>query len=275
MNAALQISAPAPITIRASSLSSLLDCPARWTAIHREGKRVPTSPKAVLGRAVHAGTAVFDAERVNGQVASVTAAMDAAEQAFRNPGEDVAAADDEKADAKMCDVAVSLTQRYCTLYAPSATYAAVEVGVDALHLTDLAIVLSGTADRVRWTPDGLGITDIKTGKTAVDARGAVNTKGHAVQLGVYTLLAEASLNARMTAEAQIVGLQTNQTPDKQRIAAAEVPGVRDVLVGDADQPGVLAVAARLAHGEITFGNPRSMMCSTTYCPNYNSCFWRR
>lgn len=269
------VSAPAPIVVRASSLSALLDCPARWTAIHREGRRVPTSQKAVLGRAVHAGTAVFDAERVNGQTPSVMAAMDAAEHAFRNPGEDVAADEDDGASAKLCDVAVSLTSRYCTLYAPQVTYAAVEVGVDALHLTDLAIVLSGTADRVRWTDDGLGVTDIKTGKTAVDARGAVNTKGHAVQLGVYTLLAEASLNARMTAEAQIVGLQTNLTPDKQRIAAAEVPGVREVLVGDAEQPGVLAVAARLAHGEIAFGNPRSMMCSAVYCPAYATCFWRR
>lgn len=265
----------APVTIRASSLSALLDCPARWIAIHREGKRTPTSQKAVLGRAVHAGTALFDTERMTGASGSVEAATQCAVEAFENPGEDVAAEEDDGKTEQAKGIAASLTERYCTLYAPTANFAAVEIGVDALHLTDLAIVLSGTADRVRRTDDGLGVSDLKTGKTAVDARGVVATKGHAVQLGVYTLLAEAALNARMTAEAQVIGLQTNVTPDKQRIAAAEVPGVREVLVGNDDQPGVLSVAARLAHGEMTFGNPRSMMCSNVYCPIYNNCFWRK
>lgn len=264
-----------PINVRASSVSALLDCPARWIAIHREGRRVPTSQKAVLGRAVHAGTALFDGERLAGSPGSVEAATQCAVEAFENPGEEVAAEEDDGKTEQAKGIAASLTQRYCTLYAPKTTFAAVEIGVDSLHLTDLAIVLSGTADRVRQTDEGLGVVDLKTGKTAVDARGVASTKGHAVQLGVYTLLAEAALNARMTAEAQVIGLQTNVTPDKQRIAAAEVPGVREVLVGNEDQPGVLSVAARLAHGELTFGNPRSMMCSATYCPIYNNCFWRR
>lgn len=264
-----------PVTIRASSLASLLDCPARWIAIHREGKRVPTSQTAVLGRAVHAGTAHFDGERLAGQTPSVSAAADCAVQTFENPGEEVAVEEDDGKVDQAKGIAASLTQRYCTLYAPQVQYAAVEIGVDSLHLTDLAIVLSGTADRVRARDEGLGVTDIKTGKTAVDARGQVATKGHAVQLGVYTLLAEAGMRARMTLDAQIVGLQTNVTPEKQRIAAAEVPGVRDVLLGDADQAGVLSVAARLAHGEMTFGNPRSIMCSGKFCPIYNNCFFRR
>lgn len=264
-----------PVQVRASSLSALLDCPARWLSIHRDGKRVPTSQKALLGRAVHAGTALYDSERLAGQTPSVDAATQCAVHAFEHPGEDVATEEDDGKVEQAKGIAASLTGRYCTLYAPTTRYAAVEVGVDSLHLTDLAIVLSGTADRVRVTDDGLGVTDLKTGKTAVDARGVVATKGHAVQLGVYTLLAEAAMHARMTAEAQVVGLQTNVTPDKQRIAAAEVAGVREVLVGTEDQDGVLAVAARLAHGEMTFGNPRSMMCSNVYCPIYHNCFWRR
>lgn len=264
-----------PVTIRASSLGSLLDCPARWLAIHREGRRVPTTQIAVLGRAVHAGTAHFDSERLHGKTPSVKAASECAVEAFERPGEEVAAEEDDTKAAQAKGIAASLTERYCTLFAPQVKYAAVEVGVDALHLTDLSIILAGTADRVRVTDEGLGIADLKTGKAAVDARGKVATKGHAVQLGVYTLLAEAAINARMTADAQIIGLQTNVTPAKQRIASAEVPGVRDVLLGDSEQQGVLAVAARLAHGELTFGNPRSMMCSEKFCPNYNTCFFRR
>jgi RecB family exonuclease len=262
-----------PVRIRASSLGSLMDCPARWLAVHREGRRVPSSSQAQLGRAVHAGTAHFDTERVAGQTPSITAAMDAAVQTAMTPNEDVDW--QEETPARAADVAKSLTERYCRDFAPSVEYAAVEIGVDELHLTDLNIVLAGTADRVRKTDAGLGISDLKTGKTIVDARGHVSTKGHGAQLGVYQLLAEAGMQQAMTAPAQIIGLQTNLTPDKQRIAAAEIEGVRDVLVGDADQPGLLHVAARLAHGELTFGNPKSMMCSARYCPNFNQCFWRK
>lgn len=264
-----------PVAIRASSLFALLDCPARWLAIHRDGRRSPTTYKAVLGRAVHAGTALFDSERLAGQTPSVEAAAACAVETFENPGEDVATEEDDDKVDQQKDIAANLTKRYCTGYAPTVEYAAVEIGVDSLHLTDLDIVLSGTADRVRVAEDGLGIADLKTGKSAVNAQGQVATKGHAVQLGVYTLLAEAALGQRLTADAQIIGLQTNVTPEKQRIAAATVTGVRDVLIGDDEQPGILPVAARLAHGEMTFGNPRSMLCSDKFCPIYNQCFFRR
>jgi len=261
------------VVIRASSIGALMDCPARWLAIHREGRRVPSTHQATLGRAVHAGTAVFDRERVAGQVPSLSAATDAAVEAALRPGEDVDWQDNKPED--VADVAASLTSRYCTLYAPTVEYAAVEVAVDALHLTDLGITLTGTTDRVRRAAGGLGIADLKTGKTAVRADGTVETKGHAGQLGVYEILAEAGIGAPMSAPAQIVGLQSNLTPEKQRIAAAEVEGCKEVLIGDADQPGLLSVAARLAHGEMTFGNPRSMMCSGRFCPKYHNCFWRR
>lgn len=263
----------APIRIRASSLGALMDCPARWIAIHREGRKVPTTSQAQLGRAVHAGTAVFDTDRVAGQVPNITAAMDAAVETAMKPNEEVDWADETPQRA--ADVAKSLTERYCRDFSLKVEYAAVEIGVDELHLTDLDIVLSGTADRVRKTDVGLGISDLKTGKTIVNAQGFVNTKGHGAQLGVYQLLAEAGLGQAMAAPAQIIGLQTNLTPDKQRIATAEIEGVRDVLVGDTDQPGLLHVAARLAHGEMTFGNPKSMMCGPRYCPNFNNCFWRK
>jgi hypothetical protein len=46
--------------IRASSLPELFDCSARWEAKHILGLRLPSSSNAVLGKAVHAGTALFD-----------------------------------------------------------------------------------------------------------------------------------------------------------------------------------------------------------------------
>lgn len=262
-----------PVTIRASSIGALMDCPARWLAIHREGRRVPTTHQAKLGHAVHAGTAVFDRERVAGQTPSLTAATDAAVETVLRPTEDVAWDDNKPED--VADVAASLTSRYCTLFAPTVEYAAVEVEPDALHLTDLGIVLTGTTDRVCRAAGGLGVADLKTGKTAVKADGSVETKGHAGQLGVYEILAEAGIGQPMAAPAQIIGLQTNLTPEKQRIAAVEVAGCKEVLLGDELQTGLLPVAARLAHGEMTFGNPRSIMCSPKFCPRYSNCFWRR
>jgi hypothetical protein len=200
-----------PVTIRASSFGSLFDCPARWIAIHLEGKRTPSSANSALGTGVHAGTAVYDESRV-----------------------------------------------------------------DSLLLTDLDIVLTGHTDRVRRTDDGLGICDLKTGKTAVGTDGTAKTHGHAAQMGVYEIVAETALGARMDLPAQIIGLQTNLTPDKQRIGTGEIEGAREVLIGNEEHTGLLRVAAQLVHGDIApWGNPKSMMCHKRYCPNYQTCFWRR
>lgn len=263
-----------PVTIRASSFGALFDCPSRWAAIHLEGRRVPSTGAAALGRAVHRGTAVYDAERVAGRLPSLTAATDAAAQAIEQPDEDTDWHDDSPATAK--DIAVSLTARYCREISQLYEFVAVEISVNSLHLTDLGLVLTGHTDRVRRTDAGIGIVDIKTGKSAVDKDGRARTKGHAAQLGVYELVAEAALGARMDLPGQILGMQTNVTPDKQRIGSAEIVGAREVLVGTDDQTGLLHIAAMLVHGQIPlWGNPQSRMCHERYCPNFKTCFFRR
>ncbi|MBP6776237.1 MAG: PD-(D/E)XK nuclease family protein [Piscinibacter sp.] len=264
----------APVTIRASSLGALFDCPTRWCAIHLEGRRVPSNGKAALGRSIHAGTAVFDADRVRGVLPSLSAAEDAAVEALRKPGEEVVW--DEEAVDKAEGVARSLTGRYCTLESPRHEFVAVEASVEALHITDLGLVLAGTTDRVRRTEAGYGIADLKSGKQAVGTDGRAKTKGHASQLGVYELVAQAATKLPIDAPALVIGLQTNLTPDKQRIGTAEIEGAREVLLGDESHSGLLHTAARIVHGEIEpWGNPQSVMCHATYCPNFNSCFWRR
>jgi hypothetical protein len=267
------MSTRAPVTIRASSFGALFDCPARWTAIHREGRRTPSRANAAIGQAVHKGTALFDTEVLHGQAPSVEAAKDAAVQTIEHPREEIDWDEDKPAQAK--DIAASLTERYCTIFAPTVEYAAVEIGVDSLRIDDLAIILTGTTDRVRKTADGLGIADLKTGKQAVGTDGRAKTHGHAGQLGVYELVAEAGMGVRMDLPAQVVGLQTNVTPEKQRIGTGEVHGAKEVLIGTEDHVGLLHTAAQLAHGDIVFGNPKSMMCSERYCPAFTTCFFRR
>jgi len=262
-----------PITIRASSFGSLFDCPARWIAIHLEGRRVPQTGIAALGTGLHAGTAAFDAERLAGRVPSLSAAEDAAIESLRMPREET---DWEGEQAKAEGVARSLTRKYCVEESPKHDYIAVEASVESLLIEDLGIILCGTTDRVERTDEGNGIRDIKSGKQAVGTDGKAKTQGHAAQMGVYELVAEAALGLPMRAPAQIIGLQTNQTPDKQRIGTGEIVGAKDVLLGNDENTGLLVTAAKLVHGEIpAWGNPKSMMCHNRYCPSFNTCFWRR
>lgn len=263
-----------PVTIRASSFGSLFDCPARWIAIHLEGRRTPQNGKAALGTAIHAGTAVYDCDRVAHQIPSLSAAEDAAIEAVRKPREDVVW-DEDGAD-KAEKIARSLVGRYCTIESPRHEFVAVEASVESLRITDLNIVLTGQVDRVQETESGYGVADIKSGKTAVGTDGRAKTQGHGAQLGVYELVAEAATGLRIDAPAQIIGLQTNVTPEKQRIGIGEITGAREVLLGDDQTPGLLVVASKIVHGEMpAWGNPKSMMCHATYCPNFNTCFWRR
>lgn len=263
-----------PITVRASSIGALFDCPARWISINIEKRRTPTRSTAAIGTAIHAGTAVFDSDRVARQIPNLGAAMDAAAESINKPREEIAW--DEDSPAKAVSVATSLTERYCTLESHKHEFVAVEASVDSLHITDLGLILTGQVDRVRAEDGQYGISDLKSGKSAVGTDGKAKTQGHGAQLGVYELVAEAATGLPIRAPAQVIGLQTNLTPEKQRIGTAEVIGVRDVLLGDGETPGLLAIASRIIHGDMpAWGNPKSMMCHKTYCPNFNTCFWRR
>ena len=262
------------ILIRASSVPTMFDCALRWQTEHLEKRRCPKSLNAQLGTAVHKGTAVFDIERVSGKPGNLTAAKDAAAEAMDKPEEEIALTPDDK-PAQSKDIAVSLVDKYATEFAPTHAFVGVEIGVPALELTDLGLILTGTADRVRMTEDGPGIADVKTGKTIVNANNEVDVAGHASQIGVYELLAGAAIGQPMTAPAEIIGLQTNVTRDKQRIAVGTIINAREVLIGDEQNRGLLPVMADIAHGRVTWGNPKSYLCHKKYCARFNSCFYRR
>lgn len=267
-----------PVVIRASSLPQLFDCPARWSAIHLEGKRMPTNSKAMLGKAVHASTAVFDQSTIDGAGITINEAAAAAVDAIHKPDEEVDwELDDPKAmtpnDAEQ--IAVSLHGKYCTTIAPLHTFRAVEIKCDRLEITDLGIALTGTTDRVYEADGELGIGDVKTGKAAVGADGTVTTKGHAYQMGVYELLAEKGSGLPITAPARIFGLNTAKTPAAQRTGTGHITGARDVLLGDEESPGILQMASQLIHHGDFYGNPKSMLCHGRYCPIYETCKFRK
>ena len=262
------------ITIRASSLGELFDCPARWEAKHLLGMRLPMGGAAALGKAVHASTAVFDQARIDSAGITADEAAAAAVDAIHKPDEDVAW-DDDLPPATAESIALGLHRRYCAEVSPLQTYRAVEVKCERLEITDLSLALTGSVDRVHVNDQGAGITDLKTGKSAVAADGTVSTKGHAYQLGVYELLAQAASGLAISAPAQIVGMNTAKTEKAQRIAVAPVHDARGVLLGDEHMPGILHTASQIVHSGAFFGNPRSMLCSPTYCPRYAKCAFRR
>lgn len=263
------------IAIRASALSDFLDCPARAEAKHLRGLRTPSTGSAALGSALHRSTAVFDRSTIEHAGITVDEAAGAAVDAIHKPDEEIAWGEDDSPQEAEA-VAVALHKLYCTKIAPTQEYAAVEVQCERLEISDIGIALTGTTDRVRKVEDGYGIADLKSGKRAVGADGQVETKGHAYQLGVYELLAERASGLSITAPAQVVGLQVAKTERGQRVATSgPVSGARDVLVGDADSPGVLEVVAGMIHAGTFPGNPRSMLCHPKYCPIYQRCKFRK
>lgn len=262
------------IEIRASAIGDFLDCPARAEAKHLLGKRTPSSGKALLGTAIHASTAVYDRSTMEGAGITVDEAAAAAVDAIHRPREDVQLDEDEDTQA-IESVAVALHRRYCKEIAPTQSYAAVEVQCDRLEISDLDLALTGTTDRVYRGTDGYGIADLKSGGSAVRADGHVETKGHAFQLGVYELLAQAASGVPINEPAQIIGLQTGKTERGQRVGVGRVSGARDALLGSDDSPGVLQAVSRLIQSGTFVGNPRSMLCGEKFCPIYATCNFRK
>jgi hypothetical protein len=265
--------AKALVFIRASSMAELFDCPARWEAKNLLGMRGPRSAAAQLGTAVHAGTAVFDASRLPGGT-PVTAddAAGALVDAIHKPEEEVDWEDTAPRDAER--IALALHARYCADVAPRQVYRGVEVSCERLELPELGIALTGTTDRVRETPQGLGIADLKTGGRAVGTDGQAVTQGHAAQLGVYELLAEHAMGLHITAPAQIVGMNTGKTAAAQRVGTGEVANARAALVGTEEQPGLLQHASRLIQSGAFYGNAKSVLCSAKYCPRHPVCSFK-
>lgn len=262
------------VTIRASALKDLMDCPARFEAKHIRGMRLPYSGKAQLGTAIHASTGAYDAATLAGSPITPDDAAGALVDAIHRPQADVEWDDDlQPTDAEK--IGLALHRKYCAEIAPKQDYAAVEVTCERLEITDLGLALTGTTDRVRRTDSGFGISDLKTGKAAVRTDGTVDTARHAMQLGVYELLAENASGVPITEPAQIVGMQTGKTDKAQRIGTADVHTARDLLIGTPDQPGVLEHASNLIHRAMFYGNPSSPLCHERYCPAFKTCHYRR
>lgn len=232
---------------------------------------MPSSPAAQLGTSVHAGAEAYDSAVMAGSPISIDDAASAVVDSILNPKEEVSWYDQTPNETEK--IALSLHAKYCSQVAPTQTYTGIEVSCERLEITDLGIALTGTTDRIRQTSLGVGIADLKTGKTAVATDGSVSTGKHALQIGVYELLAAHSTGQEITAPGLIIGLTTGKTPAAQRIGFGEVLNSRDLLLGLDDQPGALEIASKIIHSGLFFGNARSQLCSSKFCPIHATCKW--
>lgn len=270
------VKAVALLPIRASSLAELFDCPARWYAKQVKGMQLPSSGAAQLGTALHASTAVFDSSRLpGGSPVSASDAAAALVDAIWKPEREVDWDEDSPAVAER--IGLALHSRYCAEIAPTQHYIAVEVTCAKLELPELGIVLTGTADRVkrvRKAGGGHGISDVKSGVRAVGTDGKAVTQKHAIQTGVYELLAEHAMGIPIEEPAEIIGLQTGKTAASQRIGLGLIERPRDALVGTEESPGLLEHAATIVKHGAFYGNPSSMLCTPKFCPAYETCRFR-
>jgi hypothetical protein len=258
--------------IRASSMATLLDCPHRWEAVHLLGMKSKTSAPAHLGTSIHAGTAVFDTARVRGAAASVDEAADTFVETLKQ-SEDV---DWRNADISYREaerIGLSLTVKYCNEISPKYNFVAVEMETKPFDIAvdDVVIRLTGTLDRSRVNVGGkgVGISDVKSGRTAVDNEtGKARTKGHAAQVGIYEILYEHTFDVPVTEPANIIGLQTTS---KAAVGIGVIENARQQLIGDQGVPGLLEYAAMYVKRGMFPPNPRSQLCSEKFCVRWPVC----
>jgi hypothetical protein len=251
-----------------------MDCAMRAEAIYLQGLRLPSTPPALIGTAVHASTAAFDQAVLDEAPITVDDATEVAVEALANPEEEVDWTGVKYQSAE--EAAIKAHVRYCTEVAPQMTYSHVELSFGDLHVDmgdGVEFLLTGTGDRVYLDDQGLaGMADIKTGGAAVSASGFVQTKKHKLQLGQYTVLAEAELGIPLEADALIIGINTK---GDAVAGVGNVPDAKAALVGTADgAPGFLHYVKSMVQTGLFPPNPSSNLCTPKYCPLFFKCRYR-
>lgn len=262
----------ATIRVRASSWSSLFDCAYRFEGVQLLKMRSPSSPRALLGTAVHAGTAAFDAARVLGEPISPFDAAEALVDALRNPNEEISwrGSDINQNDAER--IALSLHTTYCTNWSPRYEFQAVELTTKPLVIDcggGTLIELTGTLDRSRiiTTTGRPRIGDVKTGRAAV-SEGVAKTRGHAAQVGTYQLLYEHTTGELTDDTSEIIGMKTSGKPE---IATGTLQGAKQMMLGTSEYKGLIEIGASMFRTGLFPPNPSSQLCSKRYCPRWDAC----
>jgi hypothetical protein len=266
------MSTPTPFRVRASSWPEIFDCAHRFEGKHILGLTKPSGLRAQLGTAIHAGTAAYDAARMEGNSISPDDAAGFLVDTLRKPGQEVDYSQDDITLDDAERIGLILHTRYCTEISPKFEFIAVERTIDPFDIdcgNGIVVRLTGTMDRsrIRKSTNGKGIIDLKSGGAAVE-KGHAKTKGHAPQIGVYEILEAASTGEPCTEPAEIIGLKTRGKPE---VATGEIRGATAMMVGTEDSPGLIEYAAEMFRSGLFPPNPASLLCSKRYCPRFEKC----
>ncbi|EZN57644.1 RecB family exonuclease [Pseudomonas aeruginosa] len=259
-------------TVRASSWGALFDCGYRWEGVHLLKMRSPSSPRALLGTAIHASTAAFDAARVNGEPISAYDASELLVHTLQQPEFEVDWRGSDISPREAESTGLTLHTKYCNDISPRYDFVAVELTTKPMEIDcggGIIVRLTGQLDRARIKRDshGVGIADVKTGSAAV-SQGVAKTKGHKAQIGTYELLYEHTTGDAITAPAEIIGLKTKGKPEA---AVGEIVGARQMMAGTAEHHGLIKFAADMFRSGLFPPNPQSPLCSPKYCPRWRTC----
>lgn len=258
--------------VRASSWGSLFNCAYAWEGVHLLGIRRPASPRMILGTAIHAGTAAFDAARVLGQPISAYDASEVTVEALRHPKEDVDWKADNLKPKEAERIALTLHGDYCKNWSPRFEFQAVELATKPLVIDcggDQFVELTGTLDRSRIiaTSHRPRLGDVKSGANAV-VNGVAKTKGHGAQTGTYQILYEHTTGEIMDDDAEIIGMKTLGNPE---IALGTLHNPKQLMLGNEQFKGLIEIGAQMFRTGLFPPNPQSFTCSAKYCPRWKTC----
>ena len=176
------------ITLHASALSDLFDCPYRFYTKNIEKIRLPSTRSARLGTSVHEGAACFDQAKLDGREVSIDDAVGVAIDRLYRQDEEIDWGDSSAKETE--PVVKGLTTLYCSEISPQFDFVAVEARCEHVQIADLDIALVGTVDRIyQDNKNKLGIADLKIGKNAVKTDLTVKTNEFGIQMGVYEIIA--------------------------------------------------------------------------------------
>lgn len=261
------------IKVRASSWGGLFDCAYKWEWETLMGNRKPVGIRAVLGTALHASTAVFDRGvidhapvRIDDAAGVLVAKIHTPEYETDYRGDDI---DPKQAES----IGLALHRMYCTDIAPHMHYTDVETTLTPFPIDcggGLHVELTGSMDRGRVSslphdPRPV-IPDLKSGR-AVIANGKAKTKGRSAQLGTYQMLYEHTRKVE-TGGAQVVALHATSNP---KVAVSPVFDAKRVMIGTANEKGLIEYAAEMFRTGLFPPNPSSMLCDRKYCARWNHC----
>ncbi len=265
------------IRVRASAWSKLFDCPHKFEWENLLGHYKPSGMRALLGTAIHAGTAAFDQGRIDHSDITPDDAAGAVVDAIHHPEFEVDRNQDDLTISDAERIGITLSTKYCLDVSPHYKFRSVEMKTKPMDIDcggGVIIRLTGTMDRsrVRQSLDGLrvGISDLKSGATAVQ-KGAARTKGHAAQIGTYEMLFEHTTGETISDDGVIIGLKTKGTLE---IATGTISNAKETMVGTETQNGLIEFAAEMFRSGLFIPNPSSILCSEKYCSRWESCLFR-